>query len=365
MSQLPFAHEEIKRRVLDGLGSRWPVGTRLPPIVDLARVLKAGQRSTVRAVRELADEGYLQSRRRRGTFVAAAPLERSTTPEVGLRGKIALVGAPQQRFNPFLQALIDPFVARVEASGFRCDSVNEDRYDLTLAAYRGFEAVALFQPGPTPIRADPSCPLVVISTTSRVHVSEATGYDIVAPDEEQGAALAGVTLRAAGAKIAAFVGMRQAARSSAYEPISSARLRGFETGWGEPVARSHLLFGKAFGEASGARCVADFLALCPRPDAVFCASDDLAIGFAMGVLAVGLKLGDDVQLMGFDAQPRGRAMLDCPQLTSVAVPLAEMGRRGAELLMARLAHRARGVERVLLGCSVQVGGTVCVPEPVG
>src|ERR1051326_608108 len=62
-------YRKIKSRLVARVGNEWTVGTRLPTIQMIARQLKAGQRNTHRAVRELVAEGVLASAPRRGTFV--------------------------------------------------------------------------------------------------------------------------------------------------------------------------------------------------------------------------------------------------------------------------------------------------------
>jgi DNA-binding LacI/PurR family transcriptional regulator len=105
-----------------------------------------------------------------------------------------------------------------------------------------------------------------------------------------------------------------------------------------------------------------YLALPNRPRAVFAASDELAIGFAIGSAAMGVTPGKDFDLVGFDGQHRGRTLNVCPPLTSVAIPSQEMGRRAAELLLDRIHRPDKPVERVLLECSIFRGGTVA-PRP--
>src|SRR5687768_5532212 len=62
-------YQNIKARLHRQLGRRWPVGTRLPSIRELAKELNAGQTNTHRAVKELARIGLLVSRSGQGTFV--------------------------------------------------------------------------------------------------------------------------------------------------------------------------------------------------------------------------------------------------------------------------------------------------------
>lgn len=71
--------------------------------------------------------------------------------------------------------------------------------------------------------------------------------------------------------------------------------------------------------------------------AVFCFNDIAAIGAIRALKDVGLSVPGDVSVVGFDdIQSAAYAM---PALTTVRQPLAEMGKRGAQLLLERIARR--------------------------
>jgi len=70
------------------------------------------------------------------------------------------------------------------------------------------------------------------------------------------------------------------------------------------------------------------------PDAVFCASDGIAVGALEALSARGLRVPEDVSLCGFDDSLAARCTV--PQLASVRQPLRSMGARAVDLLMERL-----------------------------
>ena len=81
------------------------------------------------------------------------------------------------------------------------------------------------------------------------------------------------------------------------------------------------------------------------PDAVFAASDLMAVGALRVLREAGLRVPDDVALVGFDDSPVCRHTE--PELTSVHQPIEEMGRVMADLLLARIAGRGGAAETVL------------------
>ena len=80
-------------------------------------------------------------------------------------------------------------------------------------------------------------------------------------------------------------------------------------------------------------------AMKPRPTAVFAANDSMAIGALSAFRDGGLRVPDDIALVGFDDIPIAR-FLD-PPLTTVKVPIAELGRRGLQILLGEDTHPAR------------------------
>jgi LacI family transcriptional regulator len=71
--------------------------------------------------------------------------------------------------------------------------------------------------------------------------------------------------------------------------------------------------------------------------AVFCFNDISAIGAIRALRDAGLCVPQDVSVVGFDDIQS--AAYSTPSLTTVRQPLAEMGQRGAQVLLERIAHR--------------------------
>ena len=72
------------------------------------------------------------------------------------------------------------------------------------------------------------------------------------------------------------------------------------------------------------------LALPDPPTAIFAFSDNIAIGTIQAARARGLRVPDDLSVVGFDDIEH--ATIVTPALTTVRQPLAEMGRTGVSLL---------------------------------
>jgi LacI family transcriptional regulator len=81
----------------------------------------------------------------------------------------------------------------------------------------------------------------------------------------------------------------------------------------------------------GDSIVEQMLAANPRPTALFCANDLVALGVLRSFSAAGVRVPGDCAIVGFDDIEV--AALLSPPLTSIRLPAYEVGRRAAEILL--------------------------------
>ena len=86
---------------------------------------------------------------------------------------------------------------------------------------------------------------------------------------------------------------------------------------------------------SGAACAELLLSRSPRPTAIFAGNDETAAGVYRTAYLRGLKIPDDLTVIGFDDSPLASRL--CPSLTTMRQPIREMGRIAAERVMAKIA----------------------------
>ena len=98
-----------------------------------------------------------------------------------------------------------------------------------------------------------------------------------------------------------------------------------------------------FTEDSGFEAMRTLLKLRARPTAVFAANDSMAIGALSALREAGVKVPEEMAVAGFDDIPIARHVN--PPLTSVHVPIAELGERATDKLLDALAHKNRHVRR--------------------
>lgn len=113
------------------------------------------------------------------------------------------------------------------------------------------------------------------------------------------------------------------------------RLRGYEQAMrdaGLPVDPAWEV-SSDFTGSGGVHAVQQLLDLEPRPTAVFAASDEMAIGVIHGLNEAGLRVPEDVSVVGID----DHEMAEYFGLTTVAQPVHEQGRLAARLLLDEIA----------------------------
>ena len=89
----------------------------------------------------------------------------------------------------------------------------------------------------------------------------------------------------------------------------------------------------AYTYESGLARGRDLLARSDRPTAIFAGNDEMASGVYGAAHELGLRIPEDLSIVGFDDAPIATRMW--PAMTSVRLPVREMGRAAAEQLFAK------------------------------
>ena len=92
-----------------------------------------------------------------------------------------------------------------------------------------------------------------------------------------------------------------------------------------------------YHEESGRLAVERLLANGRRVTAIFAANDQMALGAALGLYHHGLRVPDEISLVGFDDLPG--SMYAVPPLSTVHQPVQELGRLAAQAMLDLLAGR--------------------------
>lgn len=228
---------------------------------------------------------------------------------------LELVVHPCNRASDSFLADVEGFVVRQKLFGVVMPpSVSEDE-----------RVVALLR--------DADCPYVRIASVSLDEPAR-----MVVTNDSRGAAEAARHLAQLGHTRVAFISGPDSFRSS------HERGRGFSEGlaeYGLMLDPAYVRRG-AYTFESGAEAAADLLALPDPPTAIFAGNDEMAIGVMKAARDRGLDVPFDLSIVGFDDLPMASRVW--PNLTTVRLPVRDMGRMAAEKLTAR----SRGLDPAAL-----------------
>ncbi|MFD8498768.1 LacI family DNA-binding transcriptional regulator [Amycolatopsis sp. NPDC059657] len=122
------------------------------------------------------------------------------------------------------------------------------------------------------------------------------------------------------------------------------RLDGFVDGLGKRGIRAAVVVHGEFNRDGGYRAMSELLARKTLPGCVFAVNDVMAIGAMAAVRDRGLRVPDDVAIAGFDDIPTLRDV--APSLSTVRLPLEDMGRAAAQMVVDEPSAPNRRVLRV-------------------
>lgn len=249
----------------------------------------------------------------------------------------ALAGGRSRMLSVFTPQLNRPYAAEVVQGA--AGAAEASRYDLVVVMRSGgggadlslmarlSAGALLIQPsaGDWPRRGELPPHLVSV---------DGPGERVLGADNAGGARQATAHLLALGhTRIGLITGLRsepqgpQTGRDDAAE-----RLRGYqETLRSAGLDPESLVRHGDYTQESGARAARELLSLTPAPTAVFAAGDAMALGALHAAQDLGLRVPQDLSVVGFDDLPIAAAAR--PALTTVRQPLRRMGEVAVQLLV--------------------------------
>jgi LacI family transcriptional regulator len=139
------------------------------------------------------------------------------------------------------------------------------------------------------------------------------------------------------------------------------RLRGYKAALADcdiPVRKDLVIEGD-YQQQTGYEAAKSLLqSLDPPPTAIFASNDLSAFGAMDAARECGLRIPDDISIIGFDDIPQ--ASLVYPKLTTVRQPLEQMGQVAVKILLEQIEDRSRPPQRVALATQLVIRDS-CVP----
>ncbi|KON88703.1 LacI family transcriptional regulator [Sporosarcina globispora] len=111
------------------------------------------------------------------------------------------------------------------------------------------------------------------------------------------------------------------------------RIEGFQKALADahiPLSEENVVYKKGFSFPDGVEGLKELLKQFPSVTALFAASDEIAIGALSAAYHLGIKVPDELSIIGYDNL--NIASMSIPPLTTVSQPLKEMGETAAGML---------------------------------
>ncbi|MDQ7904639.1 LacI family DNA-binding transcriptional regulator [Phytohabitans sp. ZYX-F-186] len=247
--------------------------------------------------------------------------------------------------NPFYPELIEPLRRELDGAGYRSVLIadpGESGFNVVRDLLNGSLAGVLLTTSPMgsnlpQVLKDRRIPYVLVN-----RVLDLVEADMCSTDNAAGARLA--------ASLIVEIGHRRIAAVLGPGDASNARDR--ERGFREELAEhgialpaSRALHGP-FSYESGHERAVQLLSSTRRPTSVFCANDVLAIGAYNAARSLGLRVPEDLTIVGFD--DIAMASWDVFQLTTVRYELPTMAAESVRMLLARIEDPKRSHESLMI-----------------
>lgn len=139
---------------------------------------------------------------------------------------------------------------------------------------------------------------------------------------------------------------------------ASERLEGYKAslaGAGVPFDDAYLLRGD-YSRKSARTAAENILRMVQKPTAVFVSSDDMAVEVISVFLAAGLRVPDDISVIGFDDDPV--CLYGPVSLTTIRQPLREMAQTAVKELYLKMQDPNREIRHVILPTELVIRDSV-------
>jgi LacI family transcriptional regulator len=312
----------------------------------LSEVAKLAGVSPITASRAIRGNGYVSEAARERIMAAAAQL--NYTPDMlarRMRGdKSRLIGLFVTNYGSLvLHEITKAISTEARRMGYDILLFNAERFDSperlgTCDMLRKLcDGLLLVMPNGADtylaMLEQQAFPSVLVSFDARD-----IGLPVVAVQNRLGARTAVEHLLGLGHRRIAFIA------GSPHTGQSAERHRGYADALlaaGLPVDPTLVVDG-AFAQIGGLHATEQLLALAEAPTAIFAANDEMAFGAIDAIHSRGLKVPDDISVIGFDDIPTAVGVY--PRLTTMRQPLADMAVRAVAEVVALIdgAQRVAG-----------------------
>ncbi|WP_440897032.1 LacI family DNA-binding transcriptional regulator [Amphibacillus sp. Q70] len=247
--------------------------------------------------------------------------------------------------HPFFSAVIEGFKQRAEKFGYDLVFINrfignEKKSYIDHAYYRGVDGIIVVCSN----YSDPEVVKLIESPLPSVVLDvHSDKTNVIYSNNVYGCELVIDHLYSLGHKKIAHI----AAAEDTF--TGNERLKGYKLGmdkYGLPINEDYIVDGGYFSYEGGYHAMNNLLKLDDVPTAVFASGDTMAIGAIKAIKEAGLKVPDDISIVGFDDIDLAQHIT--PALTTIRQNTELMGKRAADLLIDQINDKDEDFSTVIL-----------------
>lgn len=146
--------------------------------------------------------------------------------------------------------------------------------------------------------------------------------------------------------------------------VAQNRLQGYKNALSEAkiALNPHWIVESHFDFEGGALGIQSLLTQSSRPTAVFCCSDTIAVGAYQAIQQQGLRIPQDLSIMGYDDIELARYL--SPPLSTICQPKAELGKLAVEALLQRIKNPNENYRTLVLEPTCILRGSISTPSNI-
>jgi LacI family transcriptional regulator len=350
----------LQNRILSG---EYRPGEWLPPERQLASEMGVNRRTVHRVILRLAETGLVDCQPGRRTVVRAPVTTKTHYPT------IALLMGNEPMYHAF-QVVLHGCEPVLRTAGYRI--LFMDTWGQTVEVAQGREREALANLIDHPVDGVIFWCQSPEASATQIRMLQESGVACVAIDREipsldtDFVGIDNVDAGRCAVEHLLALGHRRIALATGQESTSS--VQGREAGYREALARHGIpldesLIYRIHGpipESEARSKAAEIASAVDRPTAIFAVNDVLALRLATFLREDGLRIPEDVAVVGFDNMEALSLMRT--GLTTTDQPYESVGRQAARLICRRIATPDAPIQHVLLPTSLVIrGSTVRTP----
>ncbi|KIG23307.1 substrate-binding domain-containing protein [Haemophilus influenzae] len=146
--------------------------------------------------------------------------------------------------------------------------------------------------------------------------------------------------------------------------VAQNRLQGYKNALSEAkiALNPHWIVESHFDFEGGVLGIQSLLTQSSRPTAVFCCSDTIAVGAYQAIQQQGLRIPQDLSIMGYDDIELARYL--SPPLSTICQPKAELGKLAVEALLQRIKNPNENYHTLMLEPTCILRGSISTPSNI-